>query len=78
MNNAQVIFESIDRFTKIQDLLGVGIWDNIRGKVVVDFGCGRGTEAIELAQRGAQRVYGVDIVERLLAIARKVSIASDF
>jgi SAM-dependent methyltransferase len=57
--------------SKIQDLLGVGIWDDIRGKVIVDFGCGKGTEAIELAQRGAQCVYGVDIVERLLAIARQ-------
>jgi SAM-dependent methyltransferase len=57
--------------SKIQDLLGVGIWDNIRGRVVVDFGCGKGAEAIELAQRGAQRVYGVDIVERSLAIARE-------
>jgi SAM-dependent methyltransferase len=63
--------------SKIQDLLGVGIWDNIRGKVVVDFGCGRGTEAIELARRGAQHVYGVDIAERLLAIAREQAAKAD-
>jgi SAM-dependent methyltransferase len=56
--------------SKVQVLLGSGIWDEIRGKVVVDFGCGKGTEAIELAQRGSRRVYGVDVLEPLLVIAR--------
>jgi 2-polyprenyl-3-methyl-5-hydroxy-6-metoxy-1,4-benzoquinol methylase len=57
--------------SKIQELLGSDVWNEIRGKVVVDFGCGKGTEAIELAQRGAQHVYGVDILERWLATARE-------
>lgn len=57
--------------SKLQDLLGSGIWDEIRGKVVVDFGCGNGSEAIEAAQRGAQRVYGVDRLQRWLVIARE-------
>ena len=42
-----------------------------RQDVFCDFGCGKGTEAMELAQRGALRVYGVDIVDRLLVIARE-------
>lgn len=57
--------------SKLQDLLGNGIWDEIKGKVVVDFGCGRGAEAIELAQRGAQLVYGIDLLDRLLVIGRE-------
>jgi SAM-dependent methyltransferase len=57
--------------SKIQGLLGGDVWNDIRGKIVVDFGCGKGTEAIELAQRGAEYVYGVDILERWLAIARE-------
>jgi SAM-dependent methyltransferase len=57
--------------SKLQDLLGNSIWDEIDEKVVVDFGCGKGAEAIELAQRGARFVYGVDLLERLLAIARE-------
>jgi SAM-dependent methyltransferase len=57
--------------SKLQDLLGNGIWDEIKGKIVVDFGCGRGAEAIELAQRGAELVYGIDLLERLLVIARE-------
>jgi SAM-dependent methyltransferase len=42
----------------------------VRGKVVIDFGCGPGAEAIELAQFGARRVIGVDIREKWLTIAR--------
>jgi SAM-dependent methyltransferase len=57
--------------SKIQELMGSDVWDEIRGKVVLDFGCGKGTEAIELAQRGAQYVYGVDLLERWLVIARE-------
>jgi len=57
--------------SKIQVLLGKGIWDEIRDKTVIDFGCGPGAEAIELAQRGALQVCGVDIREDLLALARE-------
>jgi SAM-dependent methyltransferase len=52
-------------------LLGRQVWSEVRGKVVIDFGCGAGAEAIELAQHGSRHVYGVDISERLLAVAKK-------
>jgi SAM-dependent methyltransferase len=57
--------------SKIEALLGERVWGEIRGKVVIDFGCGPGAEAIELGHRGALRVYGVDILERWLEVARK-------
>ncbi|MCU1297216.1 MAG: hypothetical protein JWO91_1494 [Acidobacteriaceae bacterium] len=57
--------------SKIEALLGEGIWDEIRGRTLIDFGCGAGAEAIELAHRGARQVYGIDILERWLAIARQ-------
>jgi SAM-dependent methyltransferase len=56
--------------SKIEVLLGEGVWQEIKDKVVVDFGCGTGGETIELGQRGAAQVYGIDILQRLLAIAR--------
>jgi SAM-dependent methyltransferase len=56
--------------SKLEALLGSGFWDEIRDKVVVDFGCGSGGEAIEIAQHGARRVVGIDISERLLSAAR--------
>ena len=39
--------------------------------MVVDFGCGAGAEAIELARHGAAQVYGIDILERSLVAARE-------
>lgn len=57
--------------SKIEALLGESVWDEIRGKVVIDFGCGPGAEAIELGQGGALRVYGIDIREHWLGIARE-------
>jgi SAM-dependent methyltransferase len=56
---------------KLEALLGTDIWHDIKGKVVVDFGCGEGGEAIEMAQRGARRVIGVDLQENLLEVARR-------
>jgi SAM-dependent methyltransferase len=57
--------------SKVEILLGKGIWEQIRGRKVMDFGCGTGSEAIELAQRGARHVYGIDIQECWLKIARE-------
>ena len=58
--------------SKLEVLFGPQIWPEIRGKVVIDFGCGIGAEAIEIAQRGADRVIGIDIREKVLE-AGKVS-----
>jgi SAM-dependent methyltransferase len=42
---------------------------DIRGKLVVDFGCGSGDNSLLLARRGG-RVVGVDISESLLELAQ--------
>jgi SAM-dependent methyltransferase len=57
--------------SKIETLLGKKIWAETKDKVVIDFGCGDGEDAGEVAKRGAKRVIGVDIRERALANARK-------
>jgi ubiquinone/menaquinone biosynthesis C-methylase UbiE len=57
--------------SKTEVLLGEQVWNEIEGRTVIDFGCGAGSQAIELAQRGAQHVYGIDIQERWLVIARE-------
>ncbi len=56
--------------SKLRTLLGDEILAEVPGKVVLDFGCGEGREAIELALRGARRVIGVDIREHTLEKAR--------
>ena len=57
--------------SKIETLLGKKIWAATKDRVVIDFGCGDGEDAVEVAKRGAKRVIGVDIRERALANARK-------
>lgn len=59
--------------SKLEVLFGESFWGRIAGKVVIDFGCGTGSEAIELAQRGAARVIGIDIVDHALDSARQAA-----
>ena len=56
---------------KLQVLLGEAFFAEIQGKTVLDFGCGPGAEAVEIAQRGARRVLGIDIRESFLEKARR-------
>jgi SAM-dependent methyltransferase len=49
-------------------LLGKDVVEEIRGKDVLDFGCGKGAEAIEMAAY-ARSVVGLDIRQDHLAIA---------
>ncbi len=62
--------------SKLAILLGQDFLQRIKGKTVIDFGCGEGAEAIEIAQNGATRVFGVDIREHLLEVARQSAIAA--
>jgi len=55
--------------SKLRSLLGASFLEEIRGKTVIDFGCGDGAEAVEMASLGAD-VIGLDIRERVLALAR--------
>ena len=57
--------------SKLAILLGPEFLQHIKGKAVIDFGCGDGAEAIEIAQNGAAYVYGVDIRASLLDTARQ-------
>lgn len=47
--------------SKLRVLLGETLLEQLRGKDVIDFGCGEGAEVIEIAQFGARSVMGVDI-----------------
>jgi len=57
--------------SKLAILMGDKFFGEIAGKVVVDFGCGEGAEAIEMVQRGAKKVIGIDIREDILQTARE-------
>jgi SAM-dependent methyltransferase len=59
--------------SKLLTILGPSVIERVRGKVVIDFGCGPGVEAIELASFGARRVIGVDIRDKWLEMAREAA-----
>lgn len=56
---------------KLRVLLGDAFVDGLKGKDVLDFGCGGGEHAIALAVEGAKSVIGLDIQEALFADARE-------
>ena len=64
--------DAIER-SKLEHLFGAGIFSAIEEKTVIDFGCGDGAEAVELARSGAKRVIGIDIRESVLEKARKTA-----
>jgi SAM-dependent methyltransferase len=62
--------------SKLEVLLGKDLLGRIAGKTVIDFGCGEGAEAIELARKGARKVVGLDIDEARLEVARRRAAAA--
>ncbi len=62
--------------SKMEVLLGPSIWDQIRDRTVIDFGCGTGDDAVEMALRGARSVTGIDLQERFLAEARTKAVSA--
>jgi 2-polyprenyl-3-methyl-5-hydroxy-6-metoxy-1,4-benzoquinol methylase len=52
--------------SKLEVLFGRDFFDEIRGKTVIDFGCGVGDESMEMASRGAAHVTGVDIRQKFI------------
>lgn len=61
--------------SKLEVLLGSEFLQSVEGKVVIDFGCGEGNEAIEIARSGAKRVIGLDIREDVLRRAAGKALA---
>lgn len=57
--------------SKLRILLGEELINQVRGKRVIDFGCGEGAEAIDLIRNGAQHVVGIDIRKPLLEAAAR-------
>lgn len=72
-------FESYSRMTRSQQGLdGAGEWQTLKEllpdfneKQVVDLGCGYGWHCLYAAEHGAASVIGVDISEKMLAVARQ-------
>jgi SAM-dependent methyltransferase len=59
--------------SKLEALFGARIWDELSGKAVLDFGCGRGEEVIDIVEHGARKVVGLDTRETVLKEARRAA-----
>jgi SAM-dependent methyltransferase len=70
------VARAYDDRSKLDALLGPSFFDQIQGKTVIDFGSGLGEQAVEMAQRGAGHVIGVEIREDFLDQARAHAAAS--
>ncbi len=51
----------------------VKLLPDLNGKSVLDLGCGYGHNCIDFVKRGAKKVIGVDISEKMLSVAREES-----
>lgn len=52
--------------------------EKIKGQTCLDAGCGTGTASLYFAQNGAKRIYGIDLSEKSLQVAKKMSMERDF
>jgi len=59
-----------DGVSKMEVFFGPEVWQELADKTVLDFGCGPGVDAVDMAQHGVPRVIGLDIREDTLAKAR--------
>lgn len=50
-----------------------GFRETLKGKRVMDYGCGDGFQAVAMALAGAKEVVGVDVSERRMEFARKIA-----
>jgi SAM-dependent methyltransferase len=62
--------------SKLAVLMGDEFFTKIAGKTVIDFGCGEGYEAVEMARQGAKQVIGIDIREDVLQAAKKRAVST--
>lgn len=55
--------------SKLESLLGQEVWNQLRGNVVIDYGCGGGATILETLEHGASYAIGIDTSPRVLAKA---------
>jgi ubiquinone/menaquinone biosynthesis C-methylase UbiE len=59
--------------TELEQFFGNDFFDLIEGKTIIDFGCGSGNQCVEMAQKGAAKVIGIDIQKHLLECGRQTA-----
>jgi len=72
INNQNHFNESSQTALLLLERVYTNFADEVRGKLVCDFGCGVGQQCIALAHSGARRVLGVDNNPRRISEAKKI------
>lgn len=68
----------IHRERDVSSLFGSRIVAELQDKIAIDFGCGTGGYAINMARLGARQVIGLDIREEVLTTAQQAAEAAGF
>ncbi len=69
----RVVNRLFRRSMRLRYDLSIAGCDPIRGRTVLDVGCGPGHYSVELARRGARRVLGIDFADGMLELSRKAA-----
>jgi SAM-dependent methyltransferase len=59
--------------SKLEVLFGPEVWHLVEGKDVLDFGCGEGNEAVDVALHGAGRVIGLDLYDKWIRASAELA-----
>jgi len=65
------ITTAYDGLSKMEQLFGPSVWNDLADKTIVDFGCATGAESVDIAVHTNSRIIGLDIREDALAKARQ-------
>lgn len=78
LRGARNAMVSLERYWETYDSSGLEIYSELAGRSdwfagrrVLDFGCGVGRKAFELARGGAEQVVGVDLSDRCIRVAQQ-------
>ena len=82
----ETFFQKYSQMSRSQEgLQGAGEWQTLKkilpdfqGKRVLDLGCGYGWHCIYAAQQGAKEVTGIDLSQKMLAVAKEKTEQSGF
>lgn len=61
----------------LEQCFGKGFFRLIKDRTVLDFGSGHGRQSVEMAQRGAAQVIGLDLQDRFVQMGRQLASVSD-
>ena len=78
-------FEKYSQMARSREgLAGAGEWQTLKkllpdftDKTVLDLGCGYGWHCLYAAEHGAKKIVGIDLSEKMLAVARKQTAAEN-